>query len=309
MSYFFSGHISNYTRMGFLSGLFGGSSKQVTKTENNIVNESVFNALTKSTNAQSAKILTVQDMSVSGVTAYCNLDVTQKINADIKVLAKFDEKQTQDLVSNMMADIAKKAKQQSKQKTGFMNLIPNSEKKVDETINNVTNKVKKSITAETVNTLSTQVINNQKLITKNLVIDPLGLSIYKELGQAPPIELMKEVKNTKCSIGQDAQIRFVSEQIGKKVLEIMNKDESAQKLAAEMEQAATQESQGVGEAVAQGAEGIGKGVGSIFKGGALPSLISGLVSCVCCGAILAFGMSPAGQSLSKNVGAKVSKRF
>jgi hypothetical protein len=78
--------------MGFLSGLFGGSSKQVTKTENNIVNESVFNALTKSTNAQSAKILTVQNMSVSGVTAYCNLDITQKINADIKVLAKFDEK-------------------------------------------------------------------------------------------------------------------------------------------------------------------------------------------------------------------------
>jgi hypothetical protein len=291
--------------MGFLSGLFGGSSKQVTKTENNIVNESVFNALTKSTNAQSAKILTVQDMSVSGVTAYCNLDITQKINADIKVLAKFDEKQTQDLVSNVMNDIAKKAKQQSEQKTGFMNLIPNSSEKVDETINNVTNVVKKNITAETVNTLSTKVINNQKLITENLVIDPLGLSIYKELGQAPPMELMKEVKNTNCSIGQDAQIRFVSEQIGKKVLEIMNKETSAQKLAAEIDQAAKQESQGVGEAVAQGAEGIGKGIGNVLGAGTMPSIVSAIVSCVCCGAILAFGMSPAGQGLANKAGSKI----
>ena len=295
--------------MGFLSGIFGGSSKQVTKTENTIVNESVFNALTKSVNAQSAKILTVQNMSVSGVTAYCNLDISQKINADIKVLAKFDEKQTQDLVSNMMSDIAKKAKQESQQKTGFMNLIPNSSEKVDQTINNITNKVNKTITAETINTLSTQIVNNQKLVTKNLIIDPLGLGIYKELGVPPPLEVIKEVKNTNCKIGQDAQIRFVSEQIGKKVLEIMNKDESAQKLAAEIDQAAKQEAQGVGEAVAEGAEGIGKGVGSIMSGAAMPSLISALVSCVCCGAMLAFGMSPAGQSLSKNAGAKAMRRF
>lgn len=291
--------------MGFLSGLFGGSSKQISKSENNIVNESVFNALTKSENAQSASILTVQNMSIKGVKAYCNLDVSQKINADIKVLAKFDEAQTQNLMTNMMSDIAKKAKQQSKQKTGFMNLIPNSSEKVDQTINNVTNKVKKSITAETLNTLSTKVVNKQKLVTENLIIDPLGLSVYKELGVPPPLELMKEVKNTNCKIGQDAQIKFVSEQIGKKVLEIMNKDESAQKLAAEIDQAAKQESQGVGEAVAQGAEGIGKGVGAVFKGGTGASLISGLVSCVCCGALLAFGMSPAGQGLANKAGSKI----
>jgi hypothetical protein len=295
--------------MGFLSGIFGGSSKQVTKTENTIVNESVFNALTKSVNAQSATIITVQNMSVSGVTAYCNLDISQKIDADIKVLAKFDEKQTQDLVSNMMSDIAKKAKQESDQKTGFMNLIPNSSEKVDQTINNITNKVSKTITAETINTLSTKIVNNQKLIVENLILDPLGLGIYKDLGIAPPLEIVKEVKNTNCKIGQDVQIKFVSEQIGKKVLEIMNKDESAQKLAAEIDQAAKQASEGVGEAVAQSAEGIGKGIGSIMSGAAMPSIISAVVSCVCCGAMLAFGMSPAGQSLSKNAGSAAMRRF
>ena len=120
---------------------------------------------------------------------------------------------------------------------------------------------------------------------------------------------MKEIKNTSCKIGQDAQIKFVSEQIGKKVLEIMNKDESAQKLAAEIDQAAKQESQGVGAAVGEGAEGIGKGVSSIMSGAAMPSAVSAVVSCVCCVALLAFGMSPAGQSLSKNAGGAAMRRF
>ena len=299
--------------MGFLSGIFGGSSKQVTKTENNIVNESVFNAVTKSVNAQSTSIITVQDMAVRGVKAYCNLNVTQKINADIKVMAKFDEQQTQNLVTNMMSDIAKQAKQASDQKSGFANLIPNQSEKVDQTINNITNVVKKNITAETINTLSSKIVNNQKLVTENLVIDPLGLSIYKELGIAPPIELMKELKNTTCTIGQDAQIKFVSEQIGKKVLEIMNKDESAQKLATELDQAAKQVSEGLGEAVAQGAEGIGKGVGAAAEGltGWIKyvAIACAICCCVLILAAVAMGLSPAGQKATGNLGSAAARRF
>jgi len=295
--------------MGFLSGLFGGSSKTVTKTENNIVNESVFNALNRSVNAQQASVITVQNLTVRGVKAYCNLDITQKINADIKVLAKFDEKSTADLMNNIMNDIAKKAKQASSQKAGFMNLIPNSSEKVDQTFNNIKNTVKKNITAETINTIATKVVNRQKLVTENLVLDPLGLSIYKDLGMPPPIELMKEIRNTSCKIGQDAQIRFVSEQIGKKVLEIINKDTSAQKLANEIDQVTKQESQGIGAAAADAFKGLGDGIGKAMGGAAVPSMISAVVSCVCCGALLAFGMSPAGQSLSKNVGSAASRRL
>lgn len=286
-----------------------GASKSKMVVETNIVNESVFNALSKSENAVSATVITVQDMSVSGVKAYCNLDVSQKINANIKVLQKFDEKSTQDLLNKVINDIEKKAKDETKQKTGFMNPVPNFSSKVSESKTNITNKVMKNITSETVNTLAAKVINKQKFVTKNLIIDPLGLTVYKELGVPPPIELMKELKNTKCKIGQDAQIKFVAEQIGSKITEIMNKDESVKKLKEEVENKTTQETQGAGEAVAQGAEGIGKGIGSAISGGTMPSIISGIVSCVCCGAILAFGMSPAGQSLTKNVGGKALKRF
>jgi hypothetical protein len=186
-----------------------------------------------------------------------------------------------------------------------MNPIPNFSKRTSEAKTNIKNKITKNITSETLNKLSAKVINKQKLVTENLIIDPLGLSVYKELGVQPPLELMKQVKETKCKIGQDAQIKFVAEQLGSKITQIINKDESAQKLKKELDAATSQETQGAGEAVAQGAKGIGEGVGAIFKGGTGASIVSGIVSCVCCGALLAFGMSPAGQGLANKAGSKI----
>jgi hypothetical protein len=282
-----------------------GASKSKTVVETNVVNESTFNALSKSENAVAASVITVQDMQIKGVKAYCNLDVSQKINADIKVLQKFDEKSTQDLLNKIMNDVEQKAKDSVKQKTGFMNPIPNFSNRTSEAKTNIKNKITKNITSETLNKLSAKVINKQKLVTENLIIDPLGLSVYKELGVQPPLELMKQVKETKCKIGQDAQIKFVAEQLGSKITQIINKDESAQKLKKELDAATSQETQGAGEAVAQGAKGIGEGVGAIFKGGTGASIVSGIVSCVCCGALLAFGMSPAGQGLANKAGSKI----
>jgi len=282
-----------------------GASKSKTVVETNVVNESTFNALSKSENAVAASVITVQDMQIKGVKAYCNLDVSQKINADIKVLQKFDEKSTQDLLNKVMNDVEQKAKDSVKQKTGFMNPIPNFSNRTSEAKTNIKNKITKNITSETLNKLSAKVINKQKLVTENLIIDPLGLSVYKELGVQPPLELMKQVKETKCKIGQDAQIKFVAEQLGSKITQIINKDESAQKLKKELDAATSQETQGAGEAVAQGAKGIGEGVGAIFKGGTGASIVSGIVSCVCCGALLAFGMSPAGQGLANKAGSKI----
>jgi hypothetical protein len=286
-----------------------GASKSKVVVETNVVNESVFNAISKSENAVSAKVITVQDMTVSGVTAYCNLDVSQKINADIKVLQKFDEKSTQDLLDKVLNDLEDKVKQETKQKTGFLNPIPNFSSSVSDTKTNIRNSVTKNITSETVNTLAAKVVNNQKLVTENLIIDPLGLSVYKSLGIPPPVELMKEIKNTNCKIGQDAQIKFVAEQVGSKISEIINKNEQAQQLKKDVSAATTQETQGAGEALGQAAEGVAKGIGSIMSGAAMPSVISAVVSCVCCGAILALGMSSGGQKATGNLGAAGAARL
>lgn len=287
--------------LGFVAGaLFGGKkSRTETVNETTIVNESVFNALSESINASSAKILSNQQMSLSGVDSYCRLNVTQTSKLDVKVMQKFDEKQTQDLLTKITSDLDKKAKQAVEQKTGWFSLGSSKTANVDKTMTNITNKVKKSITSRLVNKLAGEVATEQGLNVKNLKLDPYGIGIYERMKIPPPkevIELM--IKAPPCKIDQDLQIRYVSEQLGSKIVEIINNDESAQKLAQDIEQSSKQTSQGIGGAI-----------GDIFKGGTMPSIISGVVSCVCCGAILAFGLSPAGQSATGNLSKAASRRF
>jgi hypothetical protein len=315
----------------------GGKSKSKSETmiETSVVNDTTFNVLNKSENAVAASVIAVQNMSVSGITAYCNLDISQKINADIKVLQKFKGKDTQKLVNDIMSDLEKTAENKAKQETGFANPFGgNNSEQVNKAKTSITNKLKKSITNETINKLQAKVVLKQKLITKNLVIDPCGIGVYEKLKVPPPVELVKTCVMAKpCKIGQDMVIKFVAEQIGEKITEIINEDKNAQKLRDKLSSQTEQKTQGVGEAVgdvykglgegvgtavggkgADGSvggigggigdagEGIGSGIGSAFQGGSMPSIASASVCCVLIVGAAAFAMSPAGQNAVKSAG-------
>ena len=92
---------------------------QKTKSETTVVNENIFNFLNRDENVVSAKVVSVQDMSVSGVTAYCKFDITQKINADLKILQKFDAQQTSELVTAIGNEIEQQIKKTGKRKEGI----------------------------------------------------------------------------------------------------------------------------------------------------------------------------------------------
>ena len=299
--------------MGFLGGLFGKKSSK-TKSETTVVNENIFNFLNRDENVVSAKVVSVQDMSVSGVTAYCKFDITQKINADLKILQKFDAQQTSDLVTEIGNEIEQQIKKTAKEKKGFLSL-PENKKSSDETIVNIKNKIEKNITMETVNKLAGEVISEQTLVTENLVIDPVGMGLYAKLGIPPPVEIATLAANTECSIDQDIQIKYVAEQLTNKVVEIINKDSSALQLANKLESSSESESQGIGGAVGEAAEGvgsgvgtaaegIGSGVGSALGGAAMPAAIS--CGCLCMVLIAGglFMMSDAG----KNAISKIPKK-
>ena len=312
----------------------GGKSKSKSETmiETSVVNDTTFNVLNKSENAVAASVIAVQDMTVSGITAYCNLDISQKINADIKVLQKFKSKDSQKLVNDIMADLEKTAENKAKQETGFGNPFGgNNSEQVNKAKTSITNKLNKSITNETINKLQAKVVLNQKLVTKNLIIDPCGIGVYEKLKVPPPVELVKTCVMAKpCKIGQDMVIKFVAEQIGEKITEIINEDKNAQKLRDNLSSQTEQKTQGVGEAVgdvykglgegvgtaiggkgADGSvggvgggigdagEGIGSGIGSAFQGGSMPSIASASVCCVLIVGAAAFAMSPAGQNAAK----------
>ena len=302
--------------LGFVAGaLFGGKKRQKTKSETTVVNENIFNFLNRDENVVSAKVVSVQDMSVSGVTAYCKFDITQKINADLKILQKFDSKQTSDLVTEIGNEIEQQIKKTAKEKKGFLS-FPENKKSTDETIVNIKNKIEKNITMETINKLAGEVISEQTLVTENLVIDPVGMGVYMSMGMAPPVEIATLAANTECSIDQDIQIKYVAEQLANKVVEIINNDASALKLANKLDTAEESESQGIGGAVAEGAEGVGSGIGTaaegvgsgignIMGGAAMPAAISSGCLCMVLIAGGLFMMSDAGKNaMSKIPGPK-----
>jgi hypothetical protein len=302
--------------LGFVAGaLFGGKKRQKTKSETTVVNENIFNFLNRDENVVSAKVVSVQDMSVSGVTAYCKFNISQKINADLKILQKFDSKQTSDLVTEIGNEIEQQIKKTAKEKKGFL-ALPENKKSTDETIVNIKNKIEKNITMETINKLAGEVISEQTLVTENLIIDPVGMGVYMSMGMAPPVEIATLAANTECSIDQDIQIKYVAEQLSNKVVEIINNDTSALKLANKLDTAEESESQGIGGAVGEAAEGVGSGVGTaaegigsgignIMGGAAMPAAISSGCLCMVLIAGGLFMMSDAGKNaMSKIPGPK-----
>ena len=299
--------------MGFLGGLFGKKSSK-TKSETTVINENIFNFLNRDENVVSAKVVSVQDMSVSGVTAYCKFDITQKINADLKILQKFDAQQTSDLVTEIGNEIEQQIKKTAKEKKGFLSL-PENKKSSDETIVNIKNKIEKNITMETVNKLAGEVISEQTLVTENLILDPVGMGLYANMGIAPPVEISTLAANTECSIDQDIQIKYVAEQLTNKVVETITNDASVLQLANKLESSSESESQGIGGAVAEGAEGIGSGVGTaaegigsgvgnIMGGAAMPAAISS--GCLCM-ILIAGGLFMSSNS-GKNLISKIPKK-
>ena len=168
---------------------------------------------------------------------------------------------------------------------------------------------------ETINKLAGEVISEQTLVTENLVIDPVGMGLYANMGIPPPVEIATLAANTECSIDQDIQIKYVAEQLSNKVVEIINNDKSALELANKLDLAEETENQGIGGAVGEAAEGvgtgvgtaaegIGSGVGNIMGGAAMPAAISSFCLCM----ILIAGGLFMSSNAGKNMISKIPKK-
>lgn len=266
---------------------FGKKSKTTTRSETTMLNENIFNFLNKDENTVSSKILNSQDASISDIQAYCKLNISQNIDADIKILQKFTAKNTADLVSEIGGAIEQQVKKTTEEKNGFMS-IPKNKEKTDETIISITNTIEKNITFETINKLSSSVINEQKLNTSNVVLDPAGMGVYISMGIPPPIELSQISADTECAIDQNIQIKYVAEQLANKVTQIINEDQNAIDLANKLETFEKTENKGLGDMF----ESIGKGFNNIFTGDSDMGKIASLASsCSSCLVILAVGMT------------------
>ena len=261
-------------------GLFGkNKSNKETSIENTVVNKTTFNVLNRTENVSSSSVISKQQIDINGATFICKQpQIKQVANVDVKVMAKFEGKDSVNLVDNIMNDLDTTLDEELKQASGFLGIGGGNEANQSTNVKtSITNDLTKNITNETINKLAAKIAVGQKLTINNLIVDPCGkgpgLKIGEKLlaeGKLSFEDFMKANKDAcdaECgSIDQDVQIKFVSEQIGSKINETIAKNEVVQKLKQDIKSKQDQEQTGIGGAVAKGAKGIGEGVGSAAEG-------------------------------------------
>lgn len=268
-------------------GLFGKTkTKKETSVENTVVNESTFSALNKTTNAQSASVISKQNISINGATFICKKpEIKQIANLDVKVLSKFEGKDSANLVDNVMSELDNKLNDELEQVSGFLGLGGGTESEQSTNVkNSVRNSLNKSITNETINSVASQIVVDQDLKLENLIVDPCGMyggiKAAEKLFEAGKLsfkefrEAVKDPCDAECgTIGQDVQIKFVAEQLGSKISEAISQNSQVQKLKQEVEAKQKQKQKGVGDVakdvgagVGTAAQGVGAGVGTAAEG-------------------------------------------
>tara|TARA_B100000767_G_scaffold44036_1_gene38201 strand:- start:6347 stop:7399 length:1053 start_codon:yes stop_codon:yes gene_type:complete len=261
--------IIRYVRIFFsVQIIMGGSeSKSETHISNEIVNKSVFNAMNSMTNVSEMNMLLNQKLEIKNVKALsCKMSINQKMDLDIKQIAQFESSDSTELNDKIEAELDNALKAEQETESGAGGTSSTSSSDYTNIKNSVRNEMETNITNETVNKLSSKIVANQELLIENLVMDPLGFTVLKELGFAPTIDMMRLASQTSCDINQDMVVKFVAEQLGAKVTKIIQTNEKVNKLVSDTEKKTTTKTQGAGGAVAEAAMGVGGAYAAVAEG-------------------------------------------
>lgn len=245
----------------------GSESKSETHISNEIVNKSVFNALNKMENVSEMNMLLNQKLVLKNVKALsCKMNINQKMDLDIKQIAQFESTDSTELNDKIEAELDNALKAEQETESGAGGTSSTSSSDYTNIKNSVRNEMETNITNETVNKLSSKIVANQELLIENLVMDPLGFTVLKELGFPPTVEMMRLASQTPCDINQDMVVKFVAEQLGAKVTKIIQTNEKVNKLVSDTEKKTTTKTQGAGGAVAEAAMGVGGAYAAVAEG-------------------------------------------
>ena len=245
----------------------GSSSQSETHISNEIVNQSVFNALNSMTNVSEMNMLINQKLDISNVKVKsCSMSINQTMNLDVKQIAQFESTDSTELNDKIEAELDNALKAEQETESGAGGTSSTSSSDYTNIKNSVRNEMETNITNETVNELSSKIVANQELVVENLVMDPLGFEVLKELGRPPTIEMMRLASQTSCDINQDMVVKFVAEQLGAKVTKIIQTNEKVNKLVSDTEKKTTTKTQGAGGAVAEAAMGVGGAYAAVAEG-------------------------------------------
>lgn len=277
--------------------------------DNKVLNEKIFNYMNQNIATTSQNIVTSQNIELRGVSFIgCAKEITQTTDMEAKILQSITSDQAleiQDFIQNTVADSVDQAQTEKNGWLSLEGLSPQKAGQITNIKNDIKNVIKTNVTTEKIQEVVQNIQVNQNVLEANVVIDPCGFNTAKEAGVLPPEAIASKVcqeceseiikpdgsierKNCKlpvCPINQSIQLVAIAEQIGNDTTKIVNDSGVLNDLSSYVDQSKLTESQGVGGAVGEAAEGVGSGFSNFFKGLQTPFIISGVVLVI---ALIAF---------------------
>jgi len=87
--------------------------------DNDVLNENITKIINDNNNSAEANIRTTQNMTISNVQSYCQLDITQQAKADIKTVQKIDSKVQAKIAQEIITQLENDFKNSAKAKSGW----------------------------------------------------------------------------------------------------------------------------------------------------------------------------------------------
>ena len=200
----------------------GNVSKTSSKINSKILNESVFEFVSKNMTSTSQGATVKQEISLKDADLKCRAEITNKATVDLKLLQQINDQQTISMVDAITNELKNQSETKGTQENGFLSTaIANTNKSSSEITNEVETKIRKEISTESINEIVQTVNAKQGVEISGLKIDPCGLELfYKYSNGAPPgKELMDCQKDAECKIGNDILVQLAAEQIVQKVVD------------------------------------------------------------------------------------------
>ena len=227
----------------------GASSSVYAEVVNESLNKNVLDFINTNLTQQSTSVTTTQDMNLSNINyKNCLLNISQNSDVKVNVLQQATAQNALDLQTVITNALTSNLEASSEASTEFLSSpVATDSTTVTKAKNMIQTIVEKTITLETINQAITTINSSMSMDSKDITFDQCGyLSLYKEIGQAPPMSAIYKCDTSKpCNISQDMRASVLAQQIVNTTIAAVIKDESLSSLVSESKSTSSAENSGL----------------------------------------------------------------
>ena len=270
----------------------GASSSSMMETISKTVNETTIDILNKNQNDATQSAVTTQVSNISGLEIMgCRLDISQQASVTMKSMQSISASTSAELITQIASALEQKAQAAVKAESS-LGSQPSNAAAVTKITQEVTNTMKANLTMENLNKIIQAVNIQQKQDIRGLKYDACNGASRMKILEMPGLDdetrkaIIKGVNDCysksplpDCNISQITTVNLVAEQITTSVMDMIAKNETAQKLQADLKAEASAKSGGIGDMIGSILKGLLSG---LFGGMGRYAMMVSVCCCVCC---------------------------